>query len=236
MKKIKLNQGGISHILLPLVVVLLIAIGGTYMLVSSQARSTAFIDISSPQCGSMRSIGHYSFGIIGLNGTKLNFASNPCAGEQIKRFSQHDFYVGANYPSKSCSSKLTPRQCGIKAAQYDLKLASRYRGAGAYWIDVESGPGIPWSTNSNNVSFLRGMYDTLKAHSSLVGFYSNDYYWSQITGNTKIFRNAPLWYAAGQKSQLGSRSVSSFCRESFGGGKVLYVQYVSNNLDHNITC
>lgn len=233
-----LNQTGAHHIMLPLLVVMLFAIGGTYMLVAGKAKSrnNTFIDISSPQCKRLKSIGRRDFGIVGLNGTELAFAKNKCLTKEVRLFDAYDVYVGTNYPSAHCSASLTPYKCGLKAAKYNLKLAKKYNlHPGAYWIDVEPGERVPWSTPENNVGFIRGMYDGLRKEASMVGYYSNKELWNQVTGGMKS--KAPNWYAAGKKVELrDGQAVRDFCDRSFSGGPTIYVQYVKNDLDYNLVC
>lgn len=231
------DQRGIAHFIAPLLVVAVVAAIGTYLIVSSNAYSSKpFIDISSPQCGArMKQIPKQEYGIVGLNGTRMAFATNPCWKSQVKRFKSYDLYLGANYPSAHCSSKLTPYKCGQKAARYDLVKAKNHS-PGAYWIDVESGPGIPWSTQANNLSYIKGMYDELRAKGKQVGIYSNAKFWDEITGGGRLEGSPAIWYAAGTKD-----NAPRFCGTGLAGGRVQIVQYVAKDrhgvdLDYNITC
>ncbi len=230
-----LNERGFDHVFLLIIIVLTSAIIGTYLIVNSHANpspKTTFIDISEPQCGRLKSIGRYNYGIVGLNGVRMAFAKNPCLKKELRHFKTYGLYVGANYPSRHCSAKLTPYQCGQKAGKYDLKLM-RNLSPDSIWIDVESGPGIPWSTPANNSAFVSGLYNTLKPRATTVGFYSNKSFWKEIMGN-QTYANAVNWYAFGSKN---GHTTDYLCKsEQFGGGTNVYVQWVENNLDHNASC
>ena len=230
MKLKKLNNYGFSHDLLAIAVVIMVAIAGIGYMVASHADPTnahvGFIDISSPQCihGSSSTIvsgyGHYRFGIVGLNGTGLEFRSNPCLHNELSHFDSYALYVGTNYPSPSCPG-LNPYQCGQKAGQDDInKMAGLH--PSSVWIDVEPGINVTWSHNpTNNAQFLIGMYNKLHAgQHAYVGFYSNHNLWQEVAAN-KIHLNTYLWYAAGVTNNW-----QASCRANFGGdSKVLYVQY-----------
>lgn len=251
----KLDSRGAFHLVLPLIVASLVAGVGVWLLVDSQAQRKCdgrtckaqlyrgdFIDISSPQCSdnnptSVRGgIERRSYGIVGLNGHKLAFNKNPCLRSQVKLFKRYGFYVGTNYPSAFCSSKLSAYKCGQKAGRYNVALARSYN-PDSIWIDVEAGDRIPWNgTQDEHRSFIRGMYDTMRKSYSRVGYYSLASHWNHITGGMRT--KAPIWYAVGKKSELpAGQSVHDGCRAGFGGQKPTYVQYISSDgLDHNITC
>jgi hypothetical protein len=241
---IKLNEHGFDHIFLLFFVAILGGIVGTYFIVAGHANpvSSQFIDVSEPQCDVLTKIGHHDYGIVGLNGTKLDFAVNPCVRQEVKHFDTYDLYVGTNYPSAHCSEKLTAYACGVKAGKFDLKVASKYNlRPGAWWIDVEAGQGISWTDTHSNTMFLKGMAVALRKNSAPVGYYSNKSHWAQITGNARL--KGPKWYAAGEKNKLSAgQSVHDFCKLKLGGNRPIYVQFVKNDgglddkLDYNITC
>lgn len=215
--------------------VVIMAIVGAYFVVGSHAdpQKTSFIDISSPQCGHTGGLGTRHFGIVGLNGTRLDFNRNACLNTELKHFSSYGLYVGSNYPSVHCSSRLSPTQCGRKAALYDLHLAAHLHPV-SWWIDVETGPDIPWSTPQNNTAFLRGMYDELKTSGLPVGFYSTQDLWNQITGGAHF--NTLNWYATGHHGNLTKSSFRSYCAKSFGGGNNVYVQFIIGSIDYDVPC
>jgi hypothetical protein len=231
----KLSQTGIAHIFVLLLVVTVIAVFGAYRIQSSHAASrVTFIDISEPQClhKQYKKLPHGDFGIVGLNGTVLDFRRNPCLTSELHKFNSYDLYIGMNYPSAGCSSNLSPYKCGIKAAKYNLSLMKNMHPT-ALWIDIEDGPGIQWSRVSKNNDFVSGMYNTLKKKGVPVGFYSNEMYWKRIMGN-KRFDNQINWYAVGDR---GDHTIEYLCNNnSFAGGTNVYVQYLIDNLDHNASC
>ncbi len=196
-------------------------------------KGVPFIDISSPQCGRLNSIGNYNYGIVGLNGTYMNFGINPCLNAETRHFRTYDVYVGANYPSSQCPRSMSPYDCGRKAASFNLGVINNIARINprAFWIDVESGHGIPWSTQVNNRNFLKGLHDGMQRGLRFAGYYSTDQMWRQITGNMPF--NGSAWYATGATN---SRDAKAKCGKSFGGKKALYVQYVKYNLDYNVRC
>jgi len=217
-------------------VVVLVALVGYLVVRASFAASPPshdrFVDISSPQCGVVKNLPIYSFGIVGLNGTYMAFGTNPCLAEQIRHFKSYDVYVGVNYPSRHCPSNITAYQCGRLAAQYNLNVIKNYDlQPQAIWIDVETGARIPWSTIENNRAYLRGMVDQLHSKYGVVRYYSNAGMWNKVVGNWGT--SAYAWYATGATN---STDALRACSKRFGGGKTSYVQYTQNNLDYNRKC
>jgi len=203
------------------------------------ADNAPFVDISSPQCGNLTSTRH-NFGIVGLNGSQLNFNANSCLLREIAKFRNYDLYVGTNYPSAGCRARgaYTPYACGQEAAKYNLQIINFNRlRPGAIWIDVEENTAgnIFGNSQSDNTEFLRGMRDGMQRSGKLIGFYSNVGMWNTITGGWRHDRFT--WYGTGRSTASGARS---FCRTSFGGGTNLYVQYVvggvQNGQDWNVHC
>jgi len=194
---------------------------------------TPFIDISSPQCSRLNSIGYYNYGIVGLNGTYMNFGINPCLNAEVKHFRSYDVYVGANYPSHQCPRNMSAYNCGRKAASFNLGVINniaRIRPR-AFWVDVESGPAIPWSTQTNNRAFLNGLREGMQRGLSFAGYYSNESMWNQITGNMQF--SGAAWYATGAGN---AKDAQKKCTKGFGGKRAYYVQYIKSNLDHNTRC
>ncbi len=222
--------------------VLAVALVGYFVVSSSFASSRkpkqyiedktrSFIDISSPQCGSLARIGNYTYGIVGLNGTWMNFGINGCVGAEVSHFRTYDLYVGANYPSSECRN-LSPYDCGRKAASFDLGLISMNRlRPRMLWIDVETGRGIPWSNTGSNWSFLRGLEDGLRRGNYSIGYYSTDGMWRSVTGGQRVSNS--VWYATGKNN---ARDAKASCNKSFGGRRPTYVQYIQNGLDTNVRC
>lgn len=236
MKNILKNQSGIAHHVLILLFVIVFAVAGLYWMVSSKADAyNPFIDISSPQCATLKSIPHQEKGIVGLNGTYGNFGKNKCLRKQIKKFDSYSLYVVANYPSKKCGKKITPRQCGIKAGQYNVRISNGLN-FGKWWIDVESGPGLVWSSSQkDNVDFLQGMIDAMDNSTHPVGFYTVPSHWYNIVGDAGFQRE--MWYATGQRSAADAKP---YCNRQIGNNTTVIVQYVTHDygqeIDKNIRC
>lgn len=234
----RLKQTTFKTKLLVLLALVFVLGGYTYFRVSRAATPyTNFVDISSPQCSSLEGKKFQQFGIVGLNGTYMNFGTNPCLLNEVRLFAAYDLYVGANYPSGPCGN-ISPYDCGRKAGQYNLDVIRWYSlRPTKLWIDVETGPGIPWSTPANNWNFLSGMHSVLKTKYA-VGFYSNQNMWQQVTGNIdlsqKITGGSLNWYATGRTNEAEARS---FCNVRFGNSLNQYVQYVyANKVDFNVAC
>lgn len=217
------------------IVIAFIVVGGTILGLSNALVADDFVDISSPQCGNNGIIGaRNQFGIVGLNGTYMNFGTNACVVEQTRLFSSYDLYVGANYPSGHCAG-ISAVDCGKKAAQHNLNLI-KFLGLkpGRIWIDVETGPNIKWSSNTNdNNAFLLGLYAGMYESYKTIGYYSNQSMWQSITGGAAL-GGAGNWYATGRTNPTDALT---YCNLTFGGAPTTYVQYVQNgNLDVNKLC
>ena len=236
-----LNQKGVGHLLLLLFIVIGVAVAGTYYLVSSKAASKSIpgiVDVSYPQCKESKQIGHYQYGIVGVNGGG-NFEKNPCMSKLARKFDSYELYVNSNYPSDGC--KTTPSEraaynCGVKAGKWSYKLATKHHlKSWRWWIDVEEGDKIHWHDNNEyNRQFLHGMAKALSSYPGVqqVGYYSTSLQWGHITGNWQ--NGAPAWYATG-KGKKPDSVLRSFCGRGFNGGYVVFVQY-SLNIDRNISC
>ena len=218
---------------LPIIAVI-VAVG--YLLVritfAMTVTHTNFIDISSPQCSRLGSIPKFQFGIVGLNGAYMAFGLNPCLPQEIAKFRTYDLYVGAKYPSSHCPSGISAYDCGKRAGSYNNNAIRLYRlKPETIWIDVETGPRIPWSTVKNNQDYLKGMYAEMRKTTARIGYYSNETMWNNVTGGMTSF--GENWYATGQTTKANALK---YCSKSFGRGRTGYVQYVQNNLDYNVRC
>lgn len=227
--------------------ILVLALGSFYAIRARRAtnaraearytRRSHFIDISSPQCDRLDSINRRDFGIVGLNGTGLNYRVNPCLNREIAKFNHYDLYVGANYPSQGCRDRgiTTPYACGSDVAAFDLYLiVYNHYHPGAIWIDIEenSEGNLFGSSQSDNREFIKGMRDKFRQNGRRVGVYSNSGMWSTITGNWH--HDSMNWYATGRRNAGDARR---YCNNGFGGeSNNVYVQYVNGNQDHNEGC
>lgn len=240
MKLKKLNTRGFSHEVVLFAFITVFAIAGVAYLVGSYAASpSVVVDMSSPQCGSLGSIGHYSFGMVGVNDASADFSTNPCLRAEIRHLNHYSLYAAANYPSTYCSNHgiNSAFACGQNAAAYALGAASsNHVHASTWWIDVEVQGG--WGSDTRaNVQFLNGMRSKLARQVPTVGFYSTQSQWDQITGGWK--NSSPIWYASGiSSSSIPVNIKRNYCSMHFTHGQNLWVQYIDTNkgLDVNIPC
>ncbi|HPR09121.1 hypothetical protein KDA06_00470 [Candidatus Saccharibacteria bacterium] len=123
-------------------------------------------------------------------------------------------------------------------------------GAYAWWLDVETMNS--WQTDvatdtqayQKNAAALEGMvaYFT-QAGVTQIGLYSTNYQWNSIVGNT-ITPQSPLfgldtWYALDQTTVDVARRACSdpqLARPLTDTGIITMTQFISNNLDHNVSC
>jgi hypothetical protein len=109
-----------------------------------------------------------------------------------------------------------------------------------WWLDVETGN--TWQTGSTsalarNRATLEGMTAYLTGLGGKVGFYSTGQQWRAIAGSVgkgSILYHQNSWLA-GATSLSGARSL---CAKPplVAGGVVKLTQYVSSNLDHDVSC
>jgi hypothetical protein len=236
MKYRNLGARGLKHVFV--FMVLVFGITGIYPPAVSHADPKQNgVDISSPQCGRIGSLPHYNYGIVGLNGTYALFGTNPCVREEAHHFDQFGLYVGTNYPSRHCSSSLTAKQCGGKAANFDIDLAKSLRlDYTKWWIDVEINSGIQWSTPAQNSEFIKGLFYTLKNTGKPVGLYSTREQWQTITGGLNLPANS-TWLATGIHGQPTERQINYYCDKGFAGVSNVLIQYINrNNIDVDVPC
>ena len=236
-RKTSLVQKAKAHrkITAALAVCLIALVGVLLMRFSSAAVYDNVPDISSPQCGNNGIVnGRRNFGIVGLNGTYMNFGTNPCVREQANLFLSYDVYVGANYPSSHCAGK-SAFACGQAAAQHNLNLMSFLAlKPTRVWIDVETGPKIKWSSDKNqNNAFFFFFYSGINAQHALIGHYSNQQMCQSITRGANL-GGSGNWYATGRTNPTDALA---YCGMQFGGAANIYVQYIENGvLDVNRSC
>jgi hypothetical protein len=109
-----------------------------------------------------------------------------------------------------------------------------------WWLDVETGN--TWQTGSSsalarNRATLEGMTAYLTGLGGKVGFYSTAQQWKTVAGTVgtdSILYHQDSWLA-GATSLSGA---SSLCAKPalVPGGVVKLTQYVSGNLDHDVSC
>ena len=104
-----------------------------------------------------------------------------------------------------------------------------------WWLDVETTN--TWQTDlAANEASLDGMVDYLHSVGRTVGIYSTSYQWNKIAGVTKSTSTL-----AGLQSWLAGSSPTGAAAACEGtpltpGGRVSMVQYVSGNLDNDLSC
>jgi hypothetical protein len=109
-----------------------------------------------------------------------------------------------------------------------------------WWLDVETGN--TWQSGSSsalarNRAALEGMTAYLTGLGGTVGFYSTGQQWKAVTGtvgNGSILYHQNSWLA-GATSLSGARNLCSK-PALVPGGIVKLTQYVSGNLDHDVSC
>lgn len=119
-----------------------------------------------------------------------------------------------------------------------------------WWLDVETMN--TWQTDiatdadayRKNTAALEGMVSYFtQAGITQVGLYSTNYQWSSVVGTT-VTSQSPLygldtWYALGQTTiDVAKRACADpqIARPLTGSGIVTMTQFISNNLDHNVSC
>lgn len=211
--------------------------------------ATAFaadaIDFSYDKCRSLGSshvatwVGHYKVGIIGVNGGG-DWEKNSCLKNEIKHFDKYTLYVNTNYPSDGCHERISRKaayHCGYNAGLWDIKYASS-QGAHSnlWWLDVEEGPGIPWSGHDTiNSVFLYGLARALEKNGAYVGWYSTKYQWEDVTGGWHP--GGLAWYATGSQGKPSRSTINSACGSDFvRGAGVAYYQFIDDGLDLDNLC
>jgi hypothetical protein len=228
--------------------VIVIAIMGVLLPFSGVAHAD-IVDTSDNACASpgsthvSSSLGYHHVGIVGVNGTGLDWAKNSCLAAELSHFNLYALYVGTNYPSAGCHtrpSRANAYNCGYSLGLFDVAYASS-QGAhtDTWYLDVEQGPGITWSTHSLDSAFLWGLEDALQARGvARLGFYSTAQQWQNITGNWHSGNDA--WYATGSNGVPPTSTIRQVCHTHFTGGPVVLYQYivggVSGGLDYNGAC
>ncbi len=112
--------------------------------------------------------------------------------------------------------------------------AERLPGDLTIWLDVEEANS--WRRDrALNVAALEGAVAYLQSMGTdRIGFYSTPRLWDRITGGSDAFAGHPAWHAgAHDRSDAERRCVGE---EAFTGGELAMVQWVEDDLDHNIRC
>lgn len=235
---------------------MLLFITGAFLVIQVDSSSYGFyidrrlgIDISYPQCGKQVPVSH-TFGVIGITGGRT-FTKNPCLAEQYSWAKQVKsspaVYINLSAPTPRTQEHITkgPRDCtagdrlcqaynyGFQAAQYAYEHAEDNRvKSHQWWLDIETMN--TWDKDvAINAQVIQGAIDSLKLHAQKIGIYSTSYQWKIIAG--EFAPGLPLW-TAGAKNREHAFTYCDTDNRSFGGGVVTMVQWIENNLDHNILC
>lgn len=223
-------------------VTLLAILGITGFPVQVFAQSAA-IDFSYDKCSGSKAasyVGHYNMGIVGVNAGG-DWEKNPCLKDEITHFDHYFLYVNTNYPSDQCQQALSrpaAYHCGYNLGRWDVDYAaSQGAHANLWFLDVEEGPGIPWSGNDNlNSVFLYGLGKGIQSKTTTgLGFYSTGLQWGDITGGWNG-RNVD-WYATGSIGKPSQATIKQACSTNFSQGQgVVFYQYIVGDFDHNDYC
>lgn len=105
-----------------------------------------------------------------------------------------------------------------------------------WWLDVETVN--TWSADqAANAADLEGMTDMLQSVGARVGLYSTSYMWGQIVGelpDTSVLNGLPSWLPGASSEKTAKAKCSAAPLTT--GGTVTLAQYVSRNLDYNVSC
>lgn len=264
--KINNQQAGLSHVLLPLVIIFLVVTGFASMQITKHQQSAGidtsnltakapknthstghFIDVSKPQCDN-KIYFRADRAVIGVNGYTSK-TWNSCLKKQASLIRNYSLYVVASYNGErvrkgKCGQKT--QECyaynyGYKIGKRDFNHAKRKHVISTlWWIDVEEFRG-GWGPHKElNREYLRGMSDALTDSGvRTVGYYSNSRQWGSITGGW--LNGRPAWKATGSRPPEASSAVLEHCGRGFTGGPTWLVQYVKDGmpggeLDVNYAC
>ena len=102
------------------------------------------------------------------------------------------------------------------------------------WLDVEEANS--WRRDrALNVAALEGSVAYLESMGTdRIGFYSTPRLWDRITGGTDAFAEHPAWHAGARDRADAERRCGE--ETAFTGGELAMVQWVEDDLDHNIRC
>lgn len=105
--------------------------------------------------------------------------------------------------------------------------------ANAWWLDVEIGNS--WRSNVTfNVAALQGAVAYLQsAGVTVIGFYSTQQQWNQITGGSLAFDAHPSWVAGATTSGQAKNNCGG---SAFTGDVVTLAQYFAKGFDANLRC
>ena len=205
-------------------------------------------DISYPQCN--KDYPDFpAFAIIGINGGKP-FTDNPCFEHQAhwskQNYAPLSVYQNLSYISLRSADYIVfgPNLCspfdeacmaynfGYQAAKYAAeKVNQAHINPRNWWLDIET-MNI-WSPDTQlNKAVIQGAIDYHTEQNHALGIYSTSYQWKTIAGEFKP--GLPVW-VAGATDRLKAPAKCTDAN-AFTGGKVVMVQYVKDDFDHNYLC
>lgn len=206
-------------------------------------------DISYPQCD--KAVPQYpAFAIIGVNGGRP-FTDNRCFPDQAK-WARHNYAPLSVYQNLSFINLKTaqytlqgPVNCspidqscmsynyGYQAAKYAHDKVKEARVIPReWWLDIEIMN--TWSEDTLlNKAVIQGAIDYHHEQGHKLGIYSTPYQWKEITGEN-YKPGLPAWVAGAKDRSVAPAKCSD--QHAFTGGKVVMVQYIKDDLDHNHVC
>ncbi len=205
---------------------------------------TTGVDVSWPQCDSQQLPADIlSFAIIGVNGGRIT-TYNHCLKGQFEWAKSApaipQVYMNTNAPRPDyVHPECFPEDAFCHAYRYGRTHTAaaiewaRQNDADAlnWWLDVETANF--WTDHTGfNAQVLAGAIDVLQETGHRVGIYSVPRMWRLIAGN--YAPGLPNWTAgAADLAEAKTRCTDQY---AFGGGKVVLVQYVSEEFDTNWAC
>jgi len=206
-------------------------------------RSSTGFDISWPQCPDVVPAARVEFAIIGVTGGKA-FTENKCLKRQYEWAKGSrvaaQVYINVNGMKTNVQSVSCPAaDTACNAYQYGWETAAHAVRVGekndvkttVWWLDVQQ---MNWWSPDKflNGRIIEGAKQYLESTGRQVGVYSTPYQWGEIAGGLQV--NLPVWTAGARNHEDATRRCNA--RFAFGGGKVVLVQYVKDNFDHNYAC
>lgn len=205
---------------------------------------TTGVDISWPQCpGNVFPADVLSFAIIGVNGGRMT-TYNECLRSQFEWAKSApavpQVYMNTNAPRPDyVHPECHPDNAYCHAYNYGrtytaaaLEWARANDADSAnWWLDVETANF--WTNHTGfNAQVLAGAIHVLQESGHRVGIYSIPRMWREIAGD--YAPGLPVWTAGA--ADLQEAKTRCHERYAFGGGKVVLVQYVSEEFDTNWAC
>jgi hypothetical protein len=204
-------------------------------------------DISNYQCSGGFPSGAHTIGIVQVDGASGG-PVNPCLNEEAAWAGDGlNLYTFLTYGASSttepeCNNDPACNagyQAGIQA--YNDALGAQVDASVPWWLDVETDPGSPWSTNlQENANFVQGALNALHETEGVadVGIYASPGVWNNIVGD--YAPSVPYWMADYLPSPSGPGSCADYNNWASNGaqlpGPPEIVQYNSAQFDEDYAC